>query len=280
MIQIAPRAPSGDLLRREPHISAFRCKPPPYPRAVACLRMRRSLRCAPLHPSSPCLLRHVFRNAHVLAPWCRVAPGGRVHRRLPRLLPASHHRRPAQRPTGAESRPGGPGRQRPAPQLGRRRILPGGPGRAVRGTHPRPRRTGAGRHRLRLGRPRRVRAAGGARCRGRRVRLRHGDSGRRGRDRRAARPAPDVLARAAHRVRHRGRPLPDDSSPGWRPPASVRRDRPGRPARLARDRPARRGDDGRGPPRPSSAGSRTAAPGSSWRAACSSGPWRRTRCGA
>lgn len=33
-------------------------------------------------------------------------------------------------------------------------------------------------------------------------------------------------------------------------------------------------------PRRSPAGCRTAAPVSSWRAACSSGPWRRTRCGA
>lgn len=231
-------------------------------------------------PCLLCRLRHVLRNAHVLAPSRRVAPGRRVHRRLPRRLSAPHHRRAALRLSGPQYGAGRPGRQCPAGEFGDRRVRAGGPGRDLRPAATGPDRAGAGHGGVRLRRPGRVGAAGGHGRDDRRLRLRHGDRGGRRGHRRPARSAPHLVARAAQRLRDGGRPVSVDPAPRRRPPAAVRLDRRGRPARLARHGAARRWHADRSGRPGRRADCRTAAPGWCSRAACSSGRWRRTRCGA
>lgn len=226
LIQIGPASPVCHSCRRV-HRLPRSSRIPAFPH---CPRL-------PSLPPSP--LRHVFRNAHVLAPSRRVAPGRRVHRRLPRRLSAPHHRRAALRPSRSQYGPGRSGGQCPAAEFGNRRVHTGGPGRGVRAAE-----TGAGRARaghggVRLRRAGEFRAAGRHGRGDRRFRLRYGYGGGRGGHRRPARSAPDLVARSAERLRDSGCPLSDDPAPRRRTPAAVRLDRPGRAARLARHGTAR-----------------------------------------
>ena len=109
-----PASTFGDVVRREPHfpvsrrtssyLRVSRCTSPYFRITPACFALPfsgapRAASPSPL-PAQACLQERPCPRAPR-----RVAPGRRLHRRLPRRLSAPHHRRPPQRPSRADSAP-------------------------------------------------------------------------------------------------------------------------------------------------------------------------------